>query len=358
MVPAEHRDLNVALIAHREARTRPLRNVLEASGISVALTRSIDAFEKHEIRDATPDVLLVDLDGMGSRQLQHLEELIEMSEVPILFTEGGTPGEEGWGDQLIHKLVKLAESRVRNEVDSGGRGTLATATLTALPASGDADRAEESPHAADAAEHWIQELVHTAPQAPGVWVLGASLGGPQALSEFLGALPQDIPVSIIIAQHIGESFAPLFVEQLNRVTSLPVSLAREVQPIRSGEVILAPADRRFTVDERGFVLLDDGPIPCTYKPCVNDVMRQVAARFGRDTGGIVFSGMGEDGADGCRYVAGQGGVVWAQSASSCVISSMPDAARRTSTVSLNATPEQLAACLVQATRKMISERYR
>lgn len=360
MVPAEHRDLKVALIAHREARTQPLAQMLEAGGISVALARSIDAYEKREILDVSLDVLLVDLDGMGSRQLQHLEELIELSQVPILFTEGGTPGEEGWGSQIVRKLVKLAETCAQKGAEQSTGGVLQTATLTSSPAGRAVGAAAGPAQTGTLAARARDEKAHrmTDPDVPGVWVLGASLGGPQALSEFLAALPEDIPISIIIAQHIGESFAPLFVEQLNRVTPLPVNLARDVQAIRSGEVILAPADRRFTVDEKGIVRLDDSPIPCSYKPCVNDVMHQVASCFAQDTGAIVFSGMGEDGADGCRYIAEQGGVVWAQNADSCVISSMPDAARDTGTVSLNATPEQLAACLAQATRKLISEEFR
>jgi chemosensory pili system protein ChpB (putative protein-glutamate methylesterase) len=52
--------------------------------------------------------------------------------------------------------------------------------------------------------------------------------------------------------------------------------------------------------------------------------------------------MGDDGARGCEAIAESGGVVWAQDIASCVVSSMPDQARKTGKVSYSANPEQLA----------------
>ena len=71
-------------------------------------------------------------------------------------------------------------------------------------------------------------------------------------------------------------------------------------------------------------------------------MTEVAKRFGKRAGTIVFSGMGDDGARGCESIAENGGVVWAQDGASCVVSSMPDQARKTGTVSYSANPEHLA----------------
>jgi chemosensory pili system protein ChpB (putative protein-glutamate methylesterase) len=71
-------------------------------------------------------------------------------------------------------------------------------------------------------------------------------------------------------------------------------------------------------------------------------MTEVARRFGAKAGTIIFSGMGDDGARGCEAIAESGGVVWAQDIASCVVSSMPDQARKTGKVSYSANPEQLA----------------
>lgn len=71
-------------------------------------------------------------------------------------------------------------------------------------------------------------------------------------------------------------------------------------------------------------------------------MTAVAKRYGNMAGTIIFSGMGDDGALGCKAIAEGGGVVWAQDVDSCVISSMPDQARKTNTVTYSANPQTLA----------------
>ena len=71
-------------------------------------------------------------------------------------------------------------------------------------------------------------------------------------------------------------------------------------------------------------------------------MAESPKKFGAKAGTIIFSGMGDDGARGCEAIAEHGGVVWAQDIASCVVSSMPDQARKTGKVSFSANPEQLA----------------
>ena len=71
-------------------------------------------------------------------------------------------------------------------------------------------------------------------------------------------------------------------------------------------------------------------------------MKTVAERYGNMSGTIIFSGMGDDGALGCQSIAQNGGIVWAQDVESCVISSMPDQARKTNNVTFSANPQRLA----------------
>jgi chemosensory pili system protein ChpB (putative protein-glutamate methylesterase) len=71
-------------------------------------------------------------------------------------------------------------------------------------------------------------------------------------------------------------------------------------------------------------------------------MLEVANKFGKRAGTIIFSGMGDDGKIGCDSIAEMGGIVWAQDIASCVVSSMPDHARKTGKVSFSAKPENLA----------------
>ena len=56
----------------------------------------------------------------------------------------------------------------------------------------------------------------------------------------------------------------------------------------------------------------------------------------------MFSGLGSGGAQGCGQFARQGGFVWVQSAASCVIAHLPEAARQSGNVDFSGTPEELA----------------
>jgi chemosensory pili system protein ChpB (putative protein-glutamate methylesterase) len=76
-------------------------------------------------------------------------------------------------------------------------------------------------------------------------------------------------------------------------------------------------------------------------------MTRVAERYANRSGAIVFSGMGDDGVEGCRAVVAHGGTVWAQEAESCLVSSMPDHVRAAGLASFSGSPELLALKLTE-----------
>lgn len=348
MADAASRGLRVALIAEQKAQGRNLKELLETNGLEVIFDQSIRDYDPDAVDATRVDVLLVNLDEDASQEMERLEALIERSRVPILFNEGGIPGGRGWGRKLISKLAGLAQAQMQVVVAAQDVRVLVD----------DAEAVQEQPVESDdakprgAAQRPALRVVDTTHDhgdepAQTVWVLGASLGGPQALKEFLMQLPEPLPVSFVIAQHIGKPFVPLLAEQLNRVSKLHVRPAEEGCQLRSGEVVLVPVDRRFALADNGLVELRDEPIRGPYKPCIDEVMEEVARRYGARCHAIVFSGMGEDGALGALAVNEAGGLVWAQSAESCVISSMPDAARRRGVVRFSGSPQELAARLVE-----------
>lgn len=352
MADAATRGLRVALIAEQKAQGRNLKELLETNGLEVILDQSIRDYDPDTVDAGQVDVLLVNLDEDASQEMERLEALIERSRVPILFNEGGIPGGRGWGRKLISKLSGLAQAQVQTL--AAARQDAQAAPVAAAQA--DAENAvaqdpESAATLAGAAQRPALRVVDAAQDrgepAQTVWVLGASLGGPQALKEFLMHLPEQLPATFIIAQHIGKPFVPLLAEQLNRVAKLGVRPAEAGYPLRPGEVVLVPVDRRFALAEDGCVELRDEPIRGPYKPCIDEVMEEVARHYGAHCHAIVFSGMGEDGALGALAVNDAGGQVWAQSAESCVISSMPDAARRRGVVRFSGSPQELAARLAE-----------
>ncbi|MCJ7821346.1 MAG: response regulator, partial [Bacteroidales bacterium] len=71
-------------------------------------------------------------------------------------------------------------------------------------------------------------------------VIGASTGGPRAVSEVLSGLLRDISTAIIIVQHMNQEFIPSIVERLNYGCSLNISIAKNNEVITPGKVVIAP----------------------------------------------------------------------------------------------------------------------
>jgi chemosensory pili system protein ChpB (putative protein-glutamate methylesterase) len=181
-----------------------------------------------------------------------------------------------------------------------------------------------------------------------VWVLGASFGGPEAVKRFLSLFAEAPDAVFILAQHIGEGFHELLAQQLNRSTAFSVAVAEEGMALEAGRIFVVPVFHRMHIDENDcFHLVVDRPERVSYSPSIDNVMTEVANRFGPRSGAVIFSGMGDDGVLGCRALVGAGGVVWAQDSDSCAIDSMPARARDTGLVSHVADPEQLAADLAR-----------
>lgn len=345
MADARSRGLRVALIAEREAQGRHLKDLLETNGLEVIFDQSIRDYDPDAVGTSQVDVLLVNLDEHTSHEMDRLEALIERSSVPILFNEGGVPGGSGWGRKLISKLSGLVQTRVTTPGQA--QAVVPGTEVEPIPASKPIAEPEAEEHKSlgmtqRPALRVIDPAQACDDTAQTVWVLGASLGGPQALKEFLTHLPDQLPIGFVIAQHIGKPFVPLLAEQLARVTKLCVQPAEAGRRLRVREVVVVPVDRRFALADDGRVELRDEPIRGPYKPCIDEVMEEIARHYGQHCNAIVFSGMGEDGALGALAVADAGGQVWAQSAESCVISSMPDATRRRGVVRFSGTPQELA----------------
>jgi two-component system chemotaxis response regulator CheB/chemosensory pili system protein ChpB (putative protein-glutamate methylesterase) len=175
-----------------------------------------------------------------------------------------------------------------------------------------------------------------------VIVLGASIGGPEAVREYLAAIPGKFPALFLLAQHMGAEFLELMAAQLAKVTPLTVRTPTHGERVAHGEVIVVPTDKRLIVDADGVVQLRPLTETSPYSPSIDMVIRDAADQFGANATAIVFSGMAHDAIEGSKYLAAKGGKVWVQDPDTCVISSMVDGATEAGVVSFSAGPQQLA----------------
>lgn len=161
---------------------------------------------------------------------------------------------------------------------------------------------------------------------PPLVVIGASTGGPFALSKVLSHFPPTTPCSFVVIQHIDERFAPGFAKWLGDQISLPVRIARTGDSIKKGEVLIAGSDDHLIFSSD--LLLKHTPIPreIPYRPSVDLFFESVARYWPTPSVAILLTGMGEDGARGMKALFDAGWYTIAEHQNSCVVYGMPKAA--------------------------------
>ncbi|WP_341923893.1 chemotaxis response regulator protein-glutamate methylesterase [Nocardioides psychrotolerans] len=159
-------------------------------------------------------------------------------------------------------------------------------------------------------------------------VVASSTGGPDALAQVLAALPGDLPVPVLVAQHMPPVFTTMFAERLDRVSALSVREAVDGDLVVPGLVLVAPGDRHLRISRVAGVTrarLDDGPKENFCRPAADPLFRSAAETFGDGVGALVLTGMGHDGLAGCREIAERQGRVLVQDEATSVVWGMPGA---------------------------------
>lgn len=187
-------------------------------------------------------------------------------------------------------------------------------------------------------------------------VIGASTGGPPALTRLLSRLPADLPMAVLIAQHMPEKFTKAFAERLNRGSSFEVDEARDGEILVPGRALVAPGGTDLLVavhDGRLHTRIFQGE-PRKYRPSV-DALFQSAALSAPEVGvgvaAAVLTGMGADGREGIVALRKAGALTLAESQETAVIWGMPKEAIDTGRVERVLPIDDLADALVRFGRE-------
>jgi two-component system chemotaxis response regulator CheB len=162
-----------------------------------------------------------------------------------------------------------------------------------------------------------------------VIAIGISTGGPNALQYVLSQLPADFPAAIVVVQHMPEGFTELFARRLDECCAIDVKEANSGDLLLAGRALICPGNRHMKVKRMplgDIVVLSDEEKVSGHRPSVDVLYRSVAQEFGRDSIGLIMTGMGEDGAEALGEIKNTGGMTIAQDEESCVVYGMPRAA--------------------------------
>jgi len=157
-------------------------------------------------------------------------------------------------------------------------------------------------------------------------VLGCSTGGPNILVEILSALPENIPASIIIVQHMDQQFTPGLVQWIDSKIKLPVSIARHGDIPEPGKVLMACTDDHLIMTSTLTLAYTKEPKENFYHPSVDVFFSSIAQSWPGEGVAALLTGMGRDGAEGLLALHNRNWYTIAQDRDSSVVYGMPKAA--------------------------------
>lgn len=321
---------------------RILSDVLASdASIEVAGVAANGNIGLQKIPQVNPDIVTLDLEMPDMDGLSTLTEIRRLyPKLPVLLfstlTERGAAEtleglSRGASDYVTKPAnvgsVQLAMQRIRDEMIPKIRSLCAHGeeVATLKPVS------SPSPQITVSAPPAVTPIVQRPVSAPAgnieVLAIGCSTGGPNALAELLPLLPADLPVPVVLVQHMPPLFTRLLGERLNDKCALAVKEASHDEPIRPGGVWIAPGDfhlelRRTTAGQVR-THLQQGPHENSCRPAVDVLFRSVAAIYGGRTLAVVLTGMGQDGLRGSEVIHEKGGEILVQDEASSVVWGMP-----------------------------------
>ncbi len=180
--------------------------------------------------------------------------------------------------------------------------------------------------------------------------IGASTGGPVALQKVLGPLPASFPYPIILVQHMPGTFTQAFAQRLNTHCKVNVKEAEDGDILQAGHAYLAPGGKQMVIESVGvskrISIIDADPADkVNYKPCVDLTFDSLAKVYNGDVLGVILTGMGADGREGCRTLKNKGATIWAQDQDSCVVYGMPQAVAVENISTKNINIDDMSSCI-------------
>jgi two-component system chemotaxis response regulator CheB len=271
-----------------------------------------------------PDVITLDIQMPDMDGLAVLDEVLRRQPTPVIMVSaltragaaitlealdrgavdyvakpvGGEGARSAFAEELREKIRTAAGMDVRRLMARRRKRTRPE-TLSAPPAKTDAESCPVE---------WADKCI----------AVGISTGGPPALDKLLGTIRPPLPPMVIV-QHMPPQFTGPLAARLNAVSALSVREAAAGDILQPNCVLIAPGGKHLELSRRGRQVratIRDGDPVSGHKPSADVMMSSAADIFGPDCLGVIMTGMGRDGANGCRAIRAAGGYVLGQDAAS------------------------------------------
>lgn len=308
---------------------KALSMMLESDpGIKVVDTArdGVDALEK--VRRLQPDVVTMDVEMPRMDGITALKHIMREHPRPVLMVSSLTKeGAETTVEALQAGAVDFIPkqfSYVSLEITRIQEDLIAKVKTIARSRSRFFRRAAAAPPLQPAPAS-AATLVY--PEARLI-AIGVSTGGPFALQHVVPALRADLPVPVVIVQHMPPHFTRSLAERLDALSPLRVVEAEAGMRAEAGTVYIAPGGKHLTFRANaGGVTIStpDEPTTALHRPSVDVMFQSAQEAYGGRVLAVVMTGMGRDGLEGARLIKRAGGRLLAQDADTCVVYGMPRA---------------------------------
>lgn len=321
------RVLRVIVIDDSAYVRKVVREILSRSPFIEVVGTARDGREALDlVEQLNPDVVTCDLNMPELDGVEFVREQMRRRPIPIIImsvanetAEAALTALDAGAVDFVQKPTALASEKIFDVSTEllekvKAAGNIALNRISAVP----------EPTTAPLSE---PVMTITGSHSVDVVVLGISTGGPQALKRLIPQLPASFPVPVLMVMHMPVGYTEMYAAKLNEQSQLEVREAGEGDEVKAGRVFLAPAGRHLTVKRtstgRIVTHLDAKPFSTLHRPAVDVLFQSAAEVYGNRVLGVVMTGMGSDGKQGAAWIKSQGGLVFTEAESSCVVYGMP-----------------------------------
>lgn len=283
-------------------------------GVELADTAQNGVFALSKLAAVKPDIITLDIEMPVMDGLETLKKIREISSVPIIMLSAMDDQET-----TIHALEIGAQDFITKPENISKNKQEFTDNLESHIKA----LVDEPVKKVKRASRKKEKIVAgTRPSSINALMIGASTGGPNVLTQIVKSLPANLSIPVFIVQHMPEGFTASFAARMNSLAKVPVVEAENRMLVKPGTVYLAPGGKHMVLRNKRIQLLDTEKVH-SVKPAVDPLFKSVADYYGKNTLGVILTGMGRDGAAGCLDIKRAGGYVIAQNEESSVVYGMP-----------------------------------
>ena len=308
---------------------------IELVGTASTGKEAIDQFHRYH-----PDVIIMDLDMPEMNGVEATHAILKEGFVPIIIFSSDTTNDM----QNVKLALEVgAVDYIAKPSDGMSMRSISKLFLQKIR---EASKQKQMPRKVSSIG------------SEGVLLIGTSTGGPQTLSALIPQIPGDLPVGVLLVQHMPPLFTKNLAERLDKISPLRVKEAQEGDEIQPGLVLIAPGDYHMTVAEKmvngkrkRYVTLNQDERIHGVRPAVDITFTSAANSYGKNTVAVILTGMGQDGANSMGLVKAKGGYTIAQDEKTSIIFGMPQAAIKLGVVDKILPLDQIPSYTVQMVRK-------